>query len=255
MATESKYDKMTKSELMVIAKELNIAGRSTMNKEQLLTSIKANAKETSPVMKKSGVKSVDKVAQKQADAPGYEMKRVTPKVSEIPDYPIPTHYNQDMIFMFAVEPDGEYVYWEVSESTQQRLKKEYGISECRFDLRLYTEDGGVHQLAGQAVGSRGDWYFRIWAPMKKLWAEVGVWDNAGRYHRVLSSAIVIMPSNIVSDNVDVNWMTVTDKWERIYTLSGMEDETFVNTDSSVQKFILHKLKDHLSSKTRMEGGI
>jgi hypothetical protein len=150
--------------------------------------------------------------------------------------------------MFAVEPDGEYVYWEVCSATQNRLKKDLGISECRFDLRLYADDEGGCLLTAQPVGARGDWYFRVWAPLKKLWAEVGVWDSFGRYHRVLMSSVVVMPSNVVSENIDENWMTVTDNWDKVYKLSGMTEDTFVNIDTSMQQHILHRLREHLSSK-------
>ncbi len=235
-------NKMTKKELLALAKTHDIKRRTLMDKEELTRAINA-------VMKKSGVKTLRKKAPEKgyeaAAAPKPQAKSKAKAV--IPDYYEAPYYDQDTLFFLPVDPGSEYAYWEVSAGTQERLKKELGVKKCSFELRVHCNDGGdIRQLAHQPVDSRGDWYFGLWAPLKTLWAELGVWDKNGHFRTLMKSIPVVMPSDIVSSNIDMKWMTVADNWESIYKLSGV-DETRYKGGASMPDHIVRRVRDFINS--------
>ena len=258
-----KLESMTQKDLIDLAKTHKIKRRTLMTKEELIKALKPvvkdvkDAKEvkdvkgtTKSVMKRSGVKKVlDKTPVK-----GYEpvaAPQPKPKVtSTIPDYYVAPHYNQDTLFFLPVSPGEEYAYWEISSDTTNRLKKELEVKECKYELRVHCRNGGqVQQLAQQSVSDRGDYYFGLWAPLKTLWAEIGVWDKNGRFHTLMSSAPILMPSDVVSSNIDAKWITVADSWENIYKLSGV-DETKHKGGASMPDHILRRIREFAESSFR-----
>ena len=237
-----KLESMTKKDLVALAKEHEIKRRTLMTKPELIKAIQS-------VMKKSGLKKL----KKKAPVKGYETTaapQLKPKAdvkAQIPDYYIAPYYDQDVLFFLPVAPGEEYAYWEMSLSTQDRFKKEFGVSECNFELRIHCDDRGEEQqLEHQQVSARGDRYFGLWAPLKKLWAEIGAWDREGRFHTVMKSPPVVMPSDVVSGNIDMKWMTVTDSWETIYKLSGV-DETRDGGGASMPDHIVRRVREYIES--------
>ncbi len=234
-------NKMTKKELLALAKTHDIKRRTIMDKEELVKAVKA-------VMKKSGVEKL----KKKAPEKGYEATAAAPKPkakakTPVQDYYVASFYDQDTLFFLPVDPGAEYAYWEVSSGTQEKLKKDLDVKKCSFELRVHCRDkDDTKQLAHQPVDSRGDWYFGLWAPLKTLWAELGTWDKNGHFHTVMRSVPVLMPSDVVSSNVDMKWMTVADNWESIYKLSGV-DETKYKGGASMPDHIVRRVRDFISS--------
>ena len=57
-----------------------------------------------------------------------------------------------------------------------------------------------------------------------LWAELGILDSMGNYFTIISSKKIKMPSDKVSKEIDKEtWMTVGEKIEQIFELSGVSD--------------------------------
>ena len=245
-----KLESMTKKDLLDLAKSYKIKRRTLMTKPELVKAVKSVMKGAAkPIMKKSGVKKL----RKRAPLKGYEAAAAVPTKPKVkaketePDYYVAPYYNQDTIFFLPVSPGEEYAYWEVSSETNDRLRKELDVKVCAFELRVYCKgEDGVQQLAQQSVSERGDYYFGLWAPLKTLWAELGVWDKHGRFRTILSSSSVVMPSDVVSDKVDTQWMMVTDNWENIYKLSGV-DETKHKGGASMPDHILRRVREFSAS--------
>ncbi|MDR0454098.1 MAG: DUF4912 domain-containing protein [Deferribacteraceae bacterium] len=237
-----KLESMTKKELNDLAKKHDIKRRSVMTKPELIKAI-------NDVMKKSGVQKL----KQKTPAVGYEaatkplpvLKAKTPE--PIPSYYVAPYYHQDIIFFLPVSPGSEYVYWEVSPDTDNRLKNNLELEKCQYELRIHCKDKtGQQMLAHCSVSSRGDYYFGLWAPLKTLWAELGVWDKHGRFHSVMNSAYIIMPSDVVSNNVDTEWMMITDSWENVYKLSGV-DETKYSGGASMPDHIVRRIREFTES--------
>ena len=242
-----KLEKMSKKDLLDLAKTHKIKRRTLMSKQELIDAVESVMKKT--VMKKSGVKKL----KKKAPVKGYEAAAApqpqpkTQKKAVVPDYQVPSYYEQDILFFLPISPGEEYAYWEVSPGTNNKLQKELEVNECHYEIRVYcTGNEGVQQLAQHSVSSKGDYYFRLWAPLKTLWAELGVWDKNGRFHTIMSSFQIVMPSDVVSSNVDMKWMTVSDNWDNIYKFSGV-DETKHKGGASMPDHIVRRVREFIES--------
>src|SRR5262249_89948 len=98
---------------------------------------------------------------------------VPPKQEELDAEPIPWGYGQDRVTAMAVDPEGLYVYWEVTDEAIERARAGLGPggSDAWLDLRVYDVtrrifDGtNAHAYFDQSV-SRTDrqWFFLIGKP-------------------------------------------------------------------------------------------
>jgi hypothetical protein len=211
---------MTKKELYKLAVEHDLPNRSKMTKEQLAKKLEKLLNKPEGALPQSVSSEITTVA------PPKEPVRVKP-----PEYPIPDRYQLDTVVLLPVNPRKEYVYWEISDNTVNRFKKDFDSSEISYVLKVFCGDGETEfsESASVRVGRYGTWYFDLYVPDKILWAEIGILDNKGNYHAVTGSRKVRMPSDRISDMIDEEtWMTVGEKIDDIYRLSGVND-----LDSSV----------------------
>jgi hypothetical protein len=203
---------MTKKELYRLAVELNLANRSKMTKEEL-------------------EQALDKAMSDNKTHSSTEQHKVHPspvlpeKISP-PEYPIPDRYQIDTAVLLPVNPRKEYVYWEVADNTVNRFKVQHESPEISFVLKVFggNETDSGEELASVRVGRYGNWFFDLYVPDKMIWAEIGLMDNKGNYFAVAHSRKVRMPSDKISEMIDEEtWMTVGEKIEDIYRLSGVNE--------------------------------
>lgn len=201
---------MTKNELYRIAVELNLKNRSKMTKMELIKALETSLSEQESYSSSENNVNVKEPAK----------QKITP-----PDYFIPDRYQIDTVVFLPVNPKKEYVYWEVSDNTVYKFKKEHDSLEISFVLKLFkTNNEQVEEIASVRVGSYGNWFFYFHVPDTVLWAEIGIMDNKGNYFTVASSRKIRMPSDKISEKIDEEtWMTVGEKIDDIYRLSGVND--------------------------------
>jgi hypothetical protein len=209
---------MTRDELYEIAKKFDIKNRSKMTKDELVKSIKKYNKAVAP----------DKTPQTQEEKITSHMTQTPAPKAEIPkkpEYPIPDKYNLDTVVLLPVNPKKEYVYWEVSDKTVDQMCRQHSISQPVFILKVFQTDGThVDELASIRTAKYGNWYFDLYCPDMSLWAELGMLDNMGNYYPIIASKTIKMPSDKVSSIIDQEtWMTVGEKIEKIFDLSGLGD--------------------------------
>lgn len=209
------YGKMTKEELYEIAKKLNIKNRSAMSKDELVKAVKKYEKTvTNPVQE----------TEKTVTSHMPEQTAEQPK-SVKPDYILPEQYNINTVVLLPINPKKEYVYWEVSDRTVSDFLKAHNMIEPLFILKIYAgEEDNITELASIRTVKYGNWYFDLYCPDARLWAEIGMLDAMGNYHTISSSKKIKMPADRISDLIDEEtWMTVGENIEKIYSLSGVTD--------------------------------
>ncbi|MGE4497316.1 MAG: DUF4912 domain-containing protein [Deferribacterales bacterium] len=208
---------MTKKELYRLAVELNVENRSKMTKEELAEAL------ASAMPARQAYSSTEL---HKAEAAHAMPEKVRPA-----EYPIPNRYQIDTAVLLPINPRKEYVYWEVADSTVNRFRSEHSSPEVSFVLKIYGGNGeeNADELASVRVGRYGNWFFDLYVPDRLIWAEIGLLDNKGNYFAVAQSRRVRMPSDKISEIIDEEtWMTVGEKIEDIYRLSGVNE-----LDSSV----------------------
>ncbi|WP_265820626.1 DUF4912 domain-containing protein [Geovibrio ferrireducens] len=208
---------MSKKELYRLAVELNVENRSKMTREELAAALTAAMSEQ---------KVYSSTEQHKAEVAHSMPEKVRPA-----EYPIPNRYQIDTAVLLPINPRKEYVYWEVSDNTVNRFRTEHGSPDAAFVLKIFGSTSGEdsEELASVRVGRYGNWFFDLYVPERLIWAEIGLMDNKGNYFAVAHSRKVRMPSDKISEIIDEEtWMTVGEKIEDIYRLSGVNE-----LDSSV----------------------
>ncbi|WP_277656412.1 DUF4912 domain-containing protein [Seleniivibrio woodruffii] len=209
-----KFEDMNKAELYEIAKKFNIKNRSAMTKEELANAL---SKYENTVSSKTTVQeTVSSHVTAEAKTEPQPLKK---------EYPIPDIYNINTVVLLPVNPKKEYVYWEVSDKTMNEFCRSYNTADPIFILKVFTgEEDNIAELASVRVGKYGNWYFDLYCPDQRLWAEIGMLDSMGNYHTISTSKRIKMPTDRISDLIDEEtWMTVGENIEKIYHLSGVTD--------------------------------
>jgi len=240
---------MTKRELYELAKKFGIKNRSKMLKAELLQALTDYQDIVSPSAS----------PQEETVSSGLPVSD-DKEYPEKPEYPIPERYNIDTVVLLPVNPKKEFVYWEVSDETSDRYKRELTLTTIAFILKIFSGDSeNKIELASIKVDQIGDWYFDLYCPDQNLWAEIGILDNKGNYHPIKSSKKIKMPSDSVCEEIDKEtWMTVGKNIEKIFHLSGADDMKSIEGISSAKLHseLFKKLHstDSLSSSTLHKKG-
>ncbi len=230
--------KLTKNELMNLAKEKQIKNRTKMNKAELVAQLEPFFQAST-----NAESSTNNVGYDTAPKPE---KNVKPKRDE---YPIPAYYNKDMIALMPVDPTSEYVYWEISDHTMSEAKQRLNIAnDEQLTLKVFAhEPEKVLEFASVKVERIGCWYFNINLADKIVWAELGYVDKDGVYHSLIKSKTIKMPADKVSEIVDEEtWMTIGGDLDKLYKLSGvgMRD---ANSSISIHEEVIKQLQIHAGS--------
>lgn len=238
-----KLDKLTKKELMDLAAAKKIKGRSKMGKEELIAALEPFYNEPAPA------RDAEDAEKKVEQNVGYTYtEQQQPVKVKRDEYPIPPYYDKDTIAFMPVDPSKEYVYWEISDYTLNRVKSELKLSESRIVLKIFSNlDNYTSEAASVTVDRIGNWYFNIYAPDTLLWSEIGFIDSNGAFHPILKSNKVRMPSDKVSDIVDQEtWMTIGGNLDKLYELSGVGLKD-LNSSVTINTEIVKHLSQHMGS--------
>lgn len=138
---------------------------------------------------------------------------------------IPSEYDDTRIVLLVRDPEWVYAYWEISQSDRARHGLRRGRRERQLVLRIYD-------LAGRRIGGRpafhdvavdpdgNNWYVRL-APGRDFAADLGTYDQLGRFVAVAASNPIRTPRNVPSEETgEAEWMIVAEEFEAIYGESG-----------------------------------
>ncbi len=251
--------KMTREELYKIAKELNIKGRSTLSKEQLIANInqaRENLSEKSRKATKPPTSTLSPIPrgkpQKREKSSARQEPLPTPE-TESPNIPssfkpvkapdtsrisegrltgeLPLGYGDTKIVVQVRDPYWAHSYWEISELTKSNLRKqvgEEGYAKSAFVLRIHDvtnigEFSGTNSHGFQDIHvfeGANNWYLHLPRPNRAYIVDLGIITPQGKFVLIARSNRVSTPRDTYSDTVDDQWMVVDEKFQELYRLSG-----------------------------------
>ncbi|AGB41548.1 competence protein ComEA-like protein with helix-hairpin-helix repeat region [Halobacteroides halobius DSM 5150] len=147
-------------------------------------------------------------------------KEVTEDIMNI--YSLPTNYNDNKLVLQVKNPETAHLYWEYTTEEINKIVFAAGynsINEVELALRIYDLD--TTQQRNITIGLDNDnWYLNNLEPNHNYKVELGIIDKTNKFHSVIKSNQITMPNNTVSDEFSEKWMTVEERVEKIYMLSG-----------------------------------
>ena len=148
-------------------------------------------------------------------------------------YALPDTYNEDRLVILPRDPYWMFAYWEITEGKRQQVKEKYGkdIFEVSQAILRVHDITGVKKFTGtNSIGYKDipafiatrNWYIKVDYPGKTWCIELGLKTRDGKFIILLRSNIVALPSDRVSDVTDEQWLLMTDDYEKLLKLSGVD---------------------------------
>ncbi len=208
-------EKLTFVELRKLAGKYKIAGRSSMNKKQLMAALKDFPEVEKVVQKKAASikvktkKSAKKSAKKgvaQVLTPGVtsgSQKKSAPKITApvLPDRkpyidngpPLPSDYGDNRLVTMVRDPGCIYIYWEVAQEKLADFQKQIGhknIDSGKWCLQVFRDE----QLVAEEVIrlDANSWYIDV--PQAEMClVEMGIKTSDDVFHSFLNAKEVGIP--------------------------------------------------------------
>ncbi len=250
-------ENLTRTELLDIARQLNIRGRSLMSKKHLLREIQEAERRSSggkskpklPGGAKPGAsvtqatRTKHKRAQRRLMPPAREPRNRTESASrtvpapEAPSAPavlapalkhsdvgkLPAQYGITHLVLMGIDPTHVYAYWELRPVDLGRVQA-LGVGDLVLRLYdvtdVYFDGANAWRSDDHFVGYANNWYLHTGIANRSLLAEIGWLLADGRFYPVTRSNTVHTPANQPSDRSDAEWMVVHEAFEQLYALSG-----------------------------------
>jgi hypothetical protein len=138
------------------------------------------------------------------------------KQGATPQY-IPWGYDQDRVTAMAVDPEGLFVYWEVTDAAIERARAGLGPGgpSAWLNLRVYDVtdrifDGtNAHSYFDHKL-ERGDrqWFFHIGKPTSTTTVELGMKSLEGHFVKIARSSRIDFPRREPAPWQEPEWLTV-----------------------------------------------
>ena len=245
-----------KRELVEMARDLRISGRSRMSKEELAAAITKVWRETgvgggsaatepeettrpkkrrgSPIRERVLVRRSWREQQAVVQHAKYEAETgravKEPEPVPVPEpEELPSEYGTDRIVLLVRDPYWIHVYWEVSRDTLLKakadLKEEW--ETARSILRVYDVTGidfDGHNAESyfdiEIGGGTNNWYINTGVPNRTYCVDIGLLSGSGRFIMLARSNRATTPRDAPSEVSDEEWMIPDWQFEQIYALSG-----------------------------------
>lgn len=232
----------TKTELLALARRIDLPGRSQMSKDELVTALIHRIPPTrSSARKIAGKQAATKkrtagkpVAQKKVAARKSAQKKVVtrkpaPLVKDSVAAPaspagstaaarLPEKYGEDYVGLMVRDPYWLHVYWEVTPETLTATRRGLGGQgpQSRLVLRLYNypPQSDVADLSADAATSYGDidlpedatgWYVQVARAAQLYGVAIGLRTGSGTFRACVSSNIVQTPPGGCSAESGERW--------------------------------------------------
>ncbi|MCM8795668.1 MAG: DUF4912 domain-containing protein [Candidatus Omnitrophica bacterium] len=165
---------------------------------------------------------------------------------------LPYAYGQDRIVLQVRDPWWIHAYWELKESTLERLRNELKdeFYQARRVLRIYDVsfinfDGkNAHRFFDVEINTyANNWYIDTASPGRSWCVDLGLRLPDGRFVTVIRSNVVTTPIEGPSSITDEEWMIPEDMFARLYGL-GIG---FGSSPLRVKKLWQERLRREISS--------
>jgi hypothetical protein len=135
---------------------------------------------------------------------------------------------RDRMVLMVRGPHWLHVFWELTARSIARAQAALGQEwhGARPTLRLIELESGLNASPSERVvreiavhGGVKNWFIDIRDPHRYR-CEIGYMAISGRFHALVRSNAVTMPSPPQGDTLDAHWGEIVDDCERIYAMSG-----------------------------------
>jgi len=143
---------------------------------------------------------------------------------------LPASYHEDTLFLTARDPRWLFTYWDFDWGQYPAAGMRGGISQ--FFLKITTASGGREALVEINPEAR-NWYVPVSEAGVEYFAEIGFFDKAGEWHKIVHSAPVATPADRLNQETAANFATVPPRmtFERLLELvktKMIEGEGLIN---------------------------
>ena len=142
---------------------------------------------------------------------------------------LPQGYGATMAALMPRDPNWMYLYWEITPDSRVRIMREHGpdiFEKSRQVLRVYDmsapENGDPRYFDVAVRLEAASWYVHVQDGGRSYCCEMGLVPPAGGFIGIIKSNTVILPAGLVSDVMDGKWMAVSEDFDRLLQLSGVE---------------------------------
>lgn len=142
---------------------------------------------------------------------------------------LPREYGETLVSALPRDPNWIFVYWEITPASRARLVRAHGpdvFESSRQVLRVHDmtarEDGGPAHMDMPVMLDEGSWYVRVQEPGRAYCCELGLILPDGEFLGIVKSDTVALPPGRVSGLMDEKWMAVSEDFEKLLQLSGVE---------------------------------
>ncbi len=207
---KSELKNRTYSQLMSLAAQAGIAGRSRMNKAQLAA-----------VLSDRRVRS----ARRRSVAARHGTGRRSPEE-------LPTRYGRTRLTLMEIDPYRLHAFWEVTPKDQKAVAKRLGrdSSQASWIIRFHnvpeSEDDETSTHFDVPVDlAAGNWYLDLPANGRSYQAELRLCTARGRFEPVCTSNTVHVPPAQASPTYDPEWLQVEQEMGATWHVSAPEAES------------------------------
>ena len=142
---------------------------------------------------------------------------------------LPEGYGETMAALMPRDPNWMFIYWEIAPNLKARIAREHGagiFEKGRQVLRVYN----VAHTGGPAgkhfdipvMLDANNWYVHVQDGGGSYCCELGLALEDGNYIGIVKTNSVTLPPGRVSDVMDEKWMAVSEDFDKLLQLSGVE---------------------------------
>lgn len=220
-------EKISKKELLSLARERKVKTESTMTREELVEKLRSVVlqNEISRLVQEKTAGSPEQLP--SFPAQGEKQTITKEKRLEQGEFELPLSYQETVIVLLVRDPYWIYTYWDFHPQLQAELAQLFhGWEKVPLALR-------VHNLSRAKSGAGGpgyydisinhaanNWYINVGEAGKEYQVELGYYDPGGIFRVLARSNRVTTPPDRISDLVDEEWMIVEEDFRRLYRLAG-----------------------------------
>lgn len=142
---------------------------------------------------------------------------------------LPEAYGVTMAALMPRDPNWMFVYWEITPNSKARLAREHGadiFEKGRQVLRVYdvahAEGPAQRHFDMPVMLSANNWYVHVQDAGGSYCCELGLVLPDGSFVGIVKSNPVTLPPGRVSDVMDEKWMAVSEDFDKLLQLSGVE---------------------------------
>ena len=169
------------------------------------------------------------------------------------EYEVPDRYGIDTLVFLPVNLETSFVYWEI---TPKLLEVHHiGIDRLRTKIVAVDEAGEEELSEFQTSTELGKFYLHFKAPMRRVLARMGYYDENGCFVVLLTSNTFLMPGDDIEFSDDEVWMSIDENTREIIKASLDKTGSALSSKSVFEEKIteLSKLRGFCSSDLTKRG--